>query len=303
MSLNIKYRQLRAFLGAASTGSFREAAERLGVTQPSFSVMILELEKDLGVRLFERTTRRSRLTEAGIEFRDRLGPIVDDLENVYQSFKEIGSGVRGRLTIVSLPSLSFGIVTQTLADYQRHFPNVQIRLHEKKNADVSRAVLQGEAELGLGIHLRDIPGLEFLPLFKDRLMLVVPPGHPLEKRPATWKSLQRHPLILMSTGSAEHALRAQNISMTPAFEVEHMATAISMVRHGLGISIVPSSVMPGLNTHGVVAKPLVGRLVHRNLGAMYRTRRQLSRAAVSFIELLRREKPIRLTGFEPLPRT
>jgi DNA-binding transcriptional LysR family regulator len=80
-----------------------------------------------------------------------------------------------------------------------------------------------------------------------------------------------------------------------------MSTAISMVRHGLGISIVPSSVMPGLNTDGVVAKPMVGKLVRRNLGAMFRTRRQLSRAAVAFIELLKREKPIRLTGFEPLP--
>jgi DNA-binding transcriptional LysR family regulator len=301
MTLNIKYRQLRAFLAAASTGSFREAAERLGVTQPSFSVMIHELEKDLGVSLFERTTRRCQLTEAGAEFRSQLAPIVDDLEDAYRHIKEIGSGVRGRLTLASLPSLSFGIITQTLADYRKRFPHVQVRLHEKKNADICQAVLKGEVELGLGIHLRDVPGTEFLPLFQDRLMLVVPPGHPLEKQPASWKSLRRYPLILMSTGSAEHALRAQDINVSPAFEVEHMATAISMVRHGLGISIVPSSVMPGLNTEGVVAKPVVGKLVLRNLGVMYRTRRQLSRAALAFIELLKREKPLRLTGFEPLP--
>jgi LysR family carnitine catabolism transcriptional activator len=301
MSENIKYRQLRAFMNAATTGSFRESAARLGVSQPSFSVMIHELEKDLGVSLFERTTRKCRLTESGAEFRDRLAPILDDLEDAYRGIKEIGSGVRGRLTLASLPSLSFGIVTQTLGDYRTKFPQVQVRLHEKKNADVRQAVLQGEVELGLGIHLGDVPGLEFLALFQDRLMLVVPPGHPLEGKPATWSALRRHPLILMSTGSAEHALRKQGIEVEPAFEVEHMSTAISMVRHGLGISIVPSSVMPGLNTDGVVAKPMVGKLVRRNLGAMFRTRRQLSRAAVAFIELLKREKPIRLTGFEPLP--
>ncbi len=298
---NIKYRQLRAFVWAAELGSFKEAAERLSVSQAAFSALIKELEQDVGVRLLERTTRRCRPTEAGAALEARLVPLLGELEDAYRHVKDLASGERGRLAIAALPSLSFGIVTRALGDYRRLYPMVQIVLREMKNAEVFDAVRDGQVELGVASRLDDSPaGLEFVPLTTDRLVFVVPEGHPLCGERPGWKVLERFPMILMRTGTAERAIRASGVSVTPAFEVEHMATALSMVRHGLGISIVPSSVLFGLNMAGLVALRIAGPLAVRRLGVFVREGRALTAPASIFLRLLREVTPRELTGMEPL---
>lgn len=285
--MNIKYRQLRAFLWVAELNSFGLAAERLSIAQPSLSVLIRELESDLNVTLFERTTRQSRLTDAGRAFLQRLAPILDDLEDAYRNAKAIGAGSAGRLKLAALPSLSAGVVAKTLAEFRRRAPNVNVQLREMKNAAVLDAVRHGEVEIGLASLVHPDPAIAFQPLFTDHLRAIVPPRHPLTSKRVTWKALGRYPLILMSTGSAELALQRSGVDSSSAFEVENMATALSMVRNGLGVSIVASSLIGALNSRGVRVLPIHGKYTSRNLGVAHRNGRPLSTAASSFIELLK----------------
>jgi DNA-binding transcriptional LysR family regulator len=290
--MNIKYRQLKAFALAGRFGSFAQAARALSITQPSFSVLIRELEHDLGMQLFERTTRTCRMTSAGASLYQEIRPVLHDLEEVYQHGKEISAGKRGRLAIAALPSLAFGIMTKALGEYHRMYPDVRIQLREEANAFVTAAVRQNEVELGVASLLVADSELTFKPLFSDRLVVVAPHGHPAMQASMTWKTIGKHPLILLGSGTAERALQLSNSNIKPAFEVAHMATAMAMVRHRMGITLIPSSALDGLNTIGLQCIPMAGALAKRELGVFYRSRKPLSAAANAFIEVLRATVPI-----------
>jgi LysR family transcriptional regulator, carnitine catabolism transcriptional activator len=285
-SMNLKYRQLKAFAMVVESGSFRGAADRLAVTQPSLSALVKELEQDVGVRLFERTTRRCELTQAGRAFHEDMQGALRQLEAAYQYVKDVGKGTRGRLSLAALPSLAAGMVTRALGEFRRTHPGVRIQLTEGKNDEILAAVRQGKAELAVGSMWQPDDELVFRELFQDRMMFVAPSGHPLEKLRPTLKMVDKYDLILMNAGPTQHALQESRITRPPAFEVEHLSTAISLVRSGLGISILPSSVKAVLNLDGLVCRPIEGPLAVRRLGLAVRRGSQPSAAAAAFAVLL-----------------
>jgi DNA-binding transcriptional LysR family regulator len=286
--MNIKYRQLKAFSLAAQLSSFTEAASAMSVTPASFSSLIKELENDLGVVLFDRTTRRCLLTDVGRSFAGQLDGALDHMESHYREMKETGGGQRGRLAIATVPSVSLAVISPTLAGYRNRYPQVQIFLSERRNDEVFAAVRDREVELGMGSMLKPDGVLTWRPVLTDRLMLFTPVNHPLSAGPVGWRALEAYPYIMMSTGPAEHAIRVNNLRVQPVLEVDHVATAVAMVRHGLGITALPSSVIPALNLDGVACVPIEGRLAIRTLGVAYRKASVLSKAASNFIELLER---------------
>ncbi|MDB5943214.1 MAG: LysR family regulatory protein [Ramlibacter sp.] len=287
MSTNLKYRQLKAFAMAVETGSFKAAADRLSVTQPSFSSLIKELERDVDVLLFDRTTRGCVLTAPGQAFYEEIKGALGQLEDAYRYIQDVGKGSRGKLSLAALPSLAAGIVTGKLGEFKRSHPGVRILLSERKNDQILEAVRRGEVELGIGSMWQPDPDLRFQPLFTDRMMFVVPKGHPLESMRPVWKSADRFDLILMPSGPTEFALKASQMTRPPAFEVEHLATALAMVRNGLGITILPSSVVPTLNMDGLACLPIQGSLATRPLGTIVRQGTRLSAPATAFAALLR----------------
>ena len=285
--MNIKYRQLKAFALAGQLGSFVRASDALAVTQPSFSVLIRELEHDLGMQLFDRTTRTCAFTPAGAAFHAEVIGVLQDMEEVYQRARDISAGRRGKLAISAVASLAFGIVTQAVGSFHRLYPEVRIQMEEALNVGVIEAVKAGKVELGIAGALSGDPDLEFMPLFSDRLMLVTPADHPILQGRVTWQTIGKHPLILLGSGSAERALQLSQVSVTPAFEVSHMATAIAMVRHGMGITVLPGSALTGLNVEGLHYQAMPGEVARRELGVLYRRKKSLGPAARAFIEVLK----------------
>ncbi len=285
--MNIKYRQLKAFTLAAQLGSFVQAAEAMAVTQPSFSVLIRELEHDLGMQLFERTTRSCHLTAAGSSFYKEAHTVLQDLESVYQRGRDISAGRRGKVEIAAVASLASGILAEAIGVFHRQYPDVRMQMKEALNTGVISAVKQGEVELGIAGALSGDPELEFMPLFSDRLMVVAPLAHPAVRGKVSWESIGRHPLILLGSGSAERALQLSKVKVAPAFEVAHMSTAIALVRHGMGITILPSSALSSLNVKGLHYEPMPGKVARRELGVLYRSKRVLGPAARAFLDVLK----------------
>jgi len=286
MSENIKYRQLKAFSFVVETGSFRDGAERLSVTQPSFSTLIKELENDVGAVLFLRTPRGCTPTEWGYAFYDRIKGPLEHLEEAYRHLKEVGVGRKGFLRLAAPPSLSAGIITSTLAEFRHRYPDVQISLHERKHDQIVEAVRNGEVELGIGAMLKPDIDVSFTPLFTDTLMVVVPKGHSLTNKRRSWKSLEKFDLILQSGGPAEHALRLSDVQPKLVLEVEQAATALSMVLHGMGITILPSSVMRSQATESLVLIPLPGKRAVRHLGTIRKKNSLPSAPAQTFTSML-----------------
>jgi DNA-binding transcriptional LysR family regulator len=175
--MNFKLRQLQGFAGAARHGSFSAAAKELAMTQPAFSQLIRELEIALHVKLFERTTRRIELTEAGRRLLSMIERPLDDLNDAFKFVRDLAAGTRGRLAFASLPSVAFGIATHALARFKARYPAIAVRLIEDQNFTILDRVLHREVDFGIGTLATPNRELVFRELLRDELQAVFPADH------------------------------------------------------------------------------------------------------------------------------
>lgn len=290
MAINIKYRPLKAFLLAVDTGSFTRAADRLGVTQPSFTALIHDLEQVLGVRLFDRTTRNIELTAAGSEFLARIQRPLTDLEEAYRRILDLAAVKRGSVVLGALPSTSLTLIPPALRALRVAHPTLRVRVVEAHNDELISMVRTNQIEFALATMLEPAADLAFQPLLADSWFAVFPAGHELAARPNLhWRDLVPYDLILLSQGSSARAqfeLAVQAEGAAPAassrYDVTHMTTAAGMVRQGLGITMLPRLALPELNLKGLLSKPLVDASARRTIGLLHRHDRSLSPAAQAF---------------------
>lgn len=286
MTHNIKYRQLKAFCLAAQEGSFIAGARLLHVTQPSFTALVKGLEYDLGVQLFERTTRSCRLTVQGEGLYETLSRVLADLEEVYQYAKDEGKGLRGRLSIAALPSLSVGFLAKSVAAFHEQYPLVRIYMTDLTSDKVIEAVRANRVELGVGPEPVD-KELDFAPLFTDRLLVAGVPGHPVfSEARIEWSSLTKHKLCMIGGGATAHEMELVGRGKVQPVEVTHLSAATSMARFGILLAVIPSSATASLNTQGLRFEPLSGHGATRQLGAIFRRQRNLPSTARHFLELM-----------------
>jgi len=290
--MNLKLRQLQGFAAAATHGSFSAAARELAMTQPAFSQLVRELETALRVKLFERTTRRVELTEAGRRFLAMIQRPLDDLDDAYRFAREMAAGTRGRLVFSSLPSVAFGLVTKTLARFKALHPAITARLIEDQDSNIAEKVLHREVDFGIGTLARPHEELAFRELLPDELQAVYPARHALAmKRRLTWRDLAAGPLVLLPKQSsvrtlAEHGFAAARVVREPDYEVANMVTALSMVRAGLGVTVMPRMVLAELNMKGLAAGRIHDPRPVRTIGIITRRDRALSPAAAAYVDLL-----------------
>jgi DNA-binding transcriptional LysR family regulator len=291
--MRIKLRQVEGFLAAADTGSFSRAAERIGMTQPAFSQLIREMESALDVRLFDRTTRRVHITEAGKMLREHMRRGLLEIEEACSDARAMIRLERGKLSLAVLPSLALGYVTRMLAHYRATYPGIVVQLHEAHNEIAIERVVRRQADFAVCTDLHVPAGTVFEKLFEDELVAVLPAGHRLAGRRAiTWPQLADEALILISAQSSANnelvrgAFRGHGLDKAPDCEVMNIVTALSMVRAGLGVSIVPRVALPDLNTRGLVRRGLEGPTLRRNIGMLSRRDRSLVPAAERFRELM-----------------
>jgi len=291
--MNIKYRPLKAFLLAVEAGSFTHAADRLGVTQPSLTALIQDLEDVLGVRLFERTTRAIALTTAGQDFLARIRRPVADLEEAYRSMQDLAAARRGAIVLGALPSTSLTLVPPTLGALRQLHPALQIRVVEAHNDELISMLRTNQIEFALATVLEAAADLDFEPVLADAFFAVYPPGHPVGDIPSlSWVDLAPLDLILLSQGSSarsqfDRAIRDTGAPAGLRYDVTHMTTATHLVHQGLGITLLPRLALPALPLNGLLSRPLAEDSARRTIGLLHRRDRHLSPAARAFAEQLR----------------
>jgi|HigsolmetaGSP12D_1036236.scaffolds.fasta_scaffold01094_8 Transcriptional regulator len=295
MAINIKYRQLKAFLLAKEEGSFTHAAELLGVTQPSFTALIQELEQTLGVKLFERTTRSICLTAAGEDFYSRIRRPVADMEEAYRYAADLAAVRRGHVVPGALPSCALTLFPVALGRLRKAYPGLTVRLVEAHNGELLQMVRTNQIEFAVATLPQAVPDLASLPLVEDWFCAVFPQEHPLADvtRP-TWEDIQQFDLILLSQGSSareqfERAVpRATLDGDGPLrYDVTNVGTAAGMVREGLGVTILPRMALPQLNLAGLSCAALADETARRTISIIHRVDRSLSPAAQALVEMLR----------------
>jgi len=293
--MNLSCRDLRAILALADERNFTRAAERCHLSQSAFSTLISNLERDLGTRLFDRTTRHVELTPEGKLLEPSARRMLVDLEGVVGNFREYALKAKGRVSIAALPSMAAGWLPAVLTEFRDKHPGIELELFDLLSDQCLALVRAGRADLAIasaGPHEKDLRTEEFC---SDRFFLVCRRDHPLAtKNPVRLKDLAEHPVIqLARTSSVRQHLNAalHPLQVRTAFEVEQLATVAALVEAGLGITVVPALTLFHFRQPNLVVRPLARPAVTRRIYLVRLRGRSLSIAAQAMYELMRERKP------------
>lgn len=255
---------MRYVVAVAETNNFTRAAERCLVVQSALSHQIAHLEKELGARLFERTSRRVRLTPAGAAFLPLARQCLDAAERAVAEVAAAVGEIRGRLAVGLIPTVAAVDIPGTMRDFHQRHPQVRISLRVGASDELAELVREGAIDLaflGLPTTAR-LQGVQAYELARDRLVAVVAPGHPLVGESAVdLHRLSSEVFVDLPAGApgraqSDLAFAAAGLSRDVAFEV---TTADSMmarlVQQGLAIAMLPSTYVPQLT--GVTAIEVV----------------------------------------------
>ncbi|HEV8257934.1 MAG TPA: LysR family transcriptional regulator [Casimicrobiaceae bacterium] len=291
--MNISLRQLRAFAAVAQLASFTKAADALHATQPALSAQIQELEDALGVRLFDRSTRSVTITKAGRDLLPVVDKILADVSLVMTHARDVARKNVGRVVIAALPSVSSTLLPQEVVRFRALHPGVAVTIKDALAERIVRMIRDDEVDFGLTSAPASDAQLEFTPLASDHMVAVLPRRHPLAAaKRLDLADLLDGPLILMDRDSSvrrivDQACAALGRIATPAHEPAFMATAIGMVRAGLGATVLPSSAFETTTASDLVVHTLDHPQLTRQLGILKKRERSHSPAAAAFVETLR----------------
>jgi LysR family cyn operon transcriptional activator len=178
----VELRHLRYFLAVAEAGSFSRAADRLGISQPSVSQQMRDLEAGLRVSLFQRRGKRILLTSAGLIFQEHARVILRQLENFLQELSSEPGQLRGALHVGVVPILNVALMPDLLGLFAAKHPGINLTVDEISSTEIETALEEGRMDVGLGFLTRHSPNLRYERLCTDEFALIVSEAHPWWKR-------------------------------------------------------------------------------------------------------------------------
>lgn len=255
-------RQIQCFLALADTLHFGYAAARMNMTQPPFSRQIANLERNLGVTLFRRSSRRVQLTSAGQQFLRDATRIMAELEAACQDARLVAEGKSGTLRLGFMMHAAHRIVPDLVSRFSALCPDVRLSLIEATPGELEPRLLSGDLDAALTFAGHRMSAVTSLPVLSDRLCLVVPKGHPLQShaRISPGDLLQEQLIaapydVSPTLHRAIMGFLAQG-GVTPSlrFEPRLQHSILHLVAAGLGVALVPESI--SVSDPAIIARPL-----------------------------------------------
>ena len=255
----IKLRQFHAFDAVARLGSFAAAAKTLHVTPAALSIVVRELEQTLGFRVFERTTRRVRLSDAGQQYYLHVERVLTELRNADRCALDLRGGKTGVIRIATTQAVIATLLPAAFRAFRLAWPDVQLYPVDIPGNQISAAIQAGEADIAIGVHLPHDDMYESLSFFRSRWHCFLEQTHPLARgKSVRWQDVVTGPLILIGQtsrltlqGALPEALRMQDV-----YEASTASAALSMAASGQGVAIAPGYLKPTATLHGLKALPL-----------------------------------------------
>jgi len=275
----MELRRLRYFVAVAEELSFNRAAKRLHIAQPPLSNQIKQLEEELGVLLFERSSRGVRMTEAGellLEEARRIFVQVDQTVNV---IRRVGPGEVGRLTLGFGPSACNEVLPPILRVFGDRYPQVELFLREMRPDRIVQRLRDKQIDAGfLYLPLEDA-SLNIECVSREPLVLALPDAHPLSsKRRVELQEVASEPFVLPARyqrmpglyGQVTEACRQAGFTPNAVQkDVWLMQTIVGLVASGIGVALVPAS-LRNFRRKGVVYKTVQGLSPTVEMGSVWR---------------------------------
>ncbi|MEQ1914840.1 MAG: LysR family transcriptional regulator [Sideroxydans sp.] len=288
---NNRLKQIRAFCQVVRSGSITLAAQKLFLSQPSVTLQIQALERELKTTLFERRGPTMRLTPDGDALYALAEPLVQGVDGLHANFEaQHGRLESGELNIGAGESTILYILPEVVSRFTKAYPGIHLRLHNETGRDGLKMLKSDEIDFAVGSML-DVPDdITYQPLVTFDPVLIVPIGHPLaKKKKVTLEDVSQYGLILpprhLSTwGVVKYVFQQHNLSFKVTLEAGGWEVIKKYVELGMGISIVTDICLTGQEK--LVSIPLADYFPQRGYGLVLRKGKFMSPQANRFVELL-----------------
>ena len=266
----MEFRQLRYFVAVADLLHFSQAARRLRIAQPSLTQQIKSLETELGVRLFERGTRRVSITGAGQAYLKEARAILAKVEEAALAAHRANRGELGRLSMGFVGFAALDTLPDLVGPFQRRYPGVALQLYERSNEDQIRGVIEGTLDVGVVREPSKSHGVACKITLRDVQVLALPAGHRLaERKRVRLLDLRDEPFVVTPRDQGfalyDRLIGAcANAGFSPRIvqEAVMMTTILGLVASKVGVAIVPS-MATSIRLPSLVFRPLSPGLVIR----------------------------------------
>lgn len=285
-------------MAVADALSFRKAAERCHVSQPSLSAQLAQLEEAVGARLFERDRRRVLLTVAGRELIDRARIVLRDTDDLVEIARRAGDPLAGTMRIGVIPTISPYLLPNVTPALRAQFPRLTMMWIEDKTEVLLRSLDTGALEAAVLALEAEIGDVEREVIALDPFVLVTPAGDPLgaKKSPARAKELRGKSVLLLDDG---HCFRDQALELCSGAEARELgfrATSLStltqMVAGGAGVTLLPQLAVPTETKRAEVqVRPFAAPEPHRTIALVWRRHSPLEAALRQVTKTIRSAYP------------
>lgn len=293
--MNINLRHIKAFVVIIETGSFSAAAEKLCVVPSALTSTIHQLEQECGLKLLERTTRKIELTDMGKIFLPVARNLVKEFASALNDIQAYTTLSTGKVSIAAFASVISESLPQHLKEYRSKYPGIHISIRDEGADQILNLVREKKVDIGITSLKQDCEeDLQTIKYCSDLFGILCRTDHPLlsKKSTVSWSDIKPYPYIRLSKDTGINSLLSSELDriiMPPAstLEVSSITALQALIAAGFGISVLPRL---AASTH---KNPLLafiepkGATVSRTIYIVYQKNRNLSPAALMFIEMLK----------------
>src|SRR5437762_2496860 len=284
MSETLDIRHLRYFLAVAEAGNFSRAADRLGISQPSVSQQMRDLEAGLRVPLFQRRGKRILLTQRGLIFQEHARALLHQLENFLQELNSEPGQLRRALHLGVIPVLNVPLVPQLLGFFTADHPAISLTVEEISSTEIETALEEGRMDVGLGFLTRHSPNLRYERLCTDQFALIVSAKHPWAKRRIVdFSELHQQRLLQLPDSfvmrrMTDEICRKHQVRPRTVAEINAIETLLRSLAPLRAAAVMPKIALRG--REGLKAIPLRGKQLGVEIGLL-RLRDSLTNTAMA----------------------
>ncbi|MDT7607655.1 MAG: hypothetical protein QOG96_2158 [Pseudonocardiales bacterium] len=287
----MELRQVEHFLAVVEHGSFTAAARATRIVQSALSTSIRNLERELGTALFERTTRRVTVSEAGQAFLPRARRVVAESTAAVEAVRAVAGLHRGRVAIGMIQWLGPVDLPAELSRFHRRYPEIQINVLNAPVSELLDRLRNGTLDLAYLAMDGPLPDdLAGRPVFDEDLLLIMPPEHRLAgQRRVRWAELDDEQFVDFAEGATVTGIVRRVSAQLGLYrrmvgQVTQLDLQLALVRNGLGVAIVQGTL--AASAHGIAVAELIEPRVHWQVSLTSRSPGPVNPAAVALLDHL-----------------
>ena len=287
--MKINFKLLGTFLAVAENASFRKAADQTHLSLPAVSMQIKQWEEQLGVALFQRTTRKVDLTQAGEQLMISARKAMAEIDAGLVQIQHAVNVQQGHLSFGCVPTVAGSRLPQILLKFSKKYPGISVRVRELAHIELLEAVRRRDVDFGIGPIPEKKGELDFSPIFVDEYFALLPKAfHDAGRAGISLRELAKMPMLTLSNSSLfrnhlDSVLKANDVETEPNYEFTHVSTLIAMAEAGLGVAILPRIAIPRKTL--LKAVRITGPAISRTIAVITIRGHSLSPAAARLVDL------------------